>query len=366
MAAPEETLAMRRALQLAALGGTRTFPNPLVGAVLLKDGQVVGEGFHECCGGPHAEVMALEAAGDRARGATLVVTLEPCNHTGRTGPCVPRIVAAGVTRVVASMEDPDPRVSGSGFRALGEAGLDVETGPGGDEARVLNRLYLHYRRTGRSLLRLKMAVTLDGRTAAADGSSRWITGPEARARVLRMRAESSAVLVGAGTVRSDNPSLLPGPDCKDPPVRMVACSSGALDTGSAVFDGTAPVVVALRAGAPAESAARLRSAGAEVWELPAAGDGIDPVALLERTASAGMGIVLCEGGARLATSLVRAGVVDEAAFFVAAAFVGGDGRAAFDELGAGTIGEAVRMSRVRHAVLGDDILVEGEIVHRTH
>jgi diaminohydroxyphosphoribosylaminopyrimidine deaminase/5-amino-6-(5-phosphoribosylamino)uracil reductase len=263
------------------------------------------------------------------------------------------------------MEDPDPRVSGSGFQTLREAGIDVETCVEEERARLLNRAYLHYLRTGRSLLKLKLAVSLDGRIAAADGTSRWITGEAARARVSLMRSDSSAVMVGAGTARADNPSLLPaaGAGIEGWPARIVVSSTGRLDTGAALFDGTAPLIAALPAGIPTETAELLRNAGAEVWEIPRGGCGIDLEALLRRTASGGFGRILCEGGAGLATSLLLAGLVDEIAFFVAPVLLGGDGLA-LGSLGVDTIGGAMRLEGVEQTRLGDDLLMEGRLVHR--
>src|SRR5207302_10151497 len=202
-----ERAAMQRALDLARRGWGRVAPNPLVGAVVLAGDRIVGEGYHAEYGGPHAEVVALEAAGARARGATLVVTLEPCAHHGRTPPCVEAIIEAGIARVVIGVEDPDPNVSGKGIAALREAGIDVEVGVLAEEVAAQLAPYLKHRTTGRPWLVLKLAASVDGRTAAPDGSSEWITGDEARTDAHRLRAESDAVIIGAGTVRADDPSL---------------------------------------------------------------------------------------------------------------------------------------------------------------
>ena len=236
------------AARAAMRGAGDVEPNPMVGAVVLGNGEggslIVGRGWHGCCGGPHAEAVALDEAGERARGATLVVTLEPCCHTGRTDPCVERIISSGISRVVAAMVDPDPRVDGRGFEALRAGGVEVEVGLMAEEATLLNRVYLHYKRTGRSFLHLKLAATLDGRIAARDGSSRWITSGPARARAGSMRAEAGAVLVGAGTVLSDDPSLLP-PDPQSPTYcRLVAAGRRPLPAGAKIFDSGARTVVA--------------------------------------------------------------------------------------------------------------------------
>ncbi|HEX2025436.1 MAG TPA: bifunctional diaminohydroxyphosphoribosylaminopyrimidine deaminase/5-amino-6-(5-phosphoribosylamino)uracil reductase RibD, partial [Actinomycetota bacterium] len=239
---------MRRALDLAARGTGRVSPNPLVGAVLVRDGRVVGEGWHEGPGRAHAEVVALDAAGDQARGATLYVTLEPCSHYGRTPPCAPRIAGAGVIRVVAAMRDPNPLVDGSGLRGLREAGVDVVEGVLAEEATRLNAAFLTHLRTGRPLVTLKMAASLDGKVAARDGSSRWITGEEARLEVHRMRAASDAILVGAGTAFRDDPSLtvrLPGEEPPRRPLRVVVDGRGIVPpTHAVIADGEAPTLVA--------------------------------------------------------------------------------------------------------------------------
>src|SRR6476619_7497418 len=203
----EDTQYMQRALRLAARAAGRTSPNPMVGTVVVRGGKIVGEGYHHAAGEPHAEVNALAKAGDAARGATLYATLEPCAHHGRTPPCVDAIVDAGVSRVVVGIEDPDERVRGAGIRALRAAGVTVDVGVCAEEVRAQLAPYLKHRATGRPWVVLKLAATLDGRTAAPDGSSRWITGEAARADAHRLRAESDAVVVGAGTVRADDPSL---------------------------------------------------------------------------------------------------------------------------------------------------------------
>jgi diaminohydroxyphosphoribosylaminopyrimidine deaminase / 5-amino-6-(5-phosphoribosylamino)uracil reductase len=351
--------AMHRALSLALEGRRGAFPNPMVGAVVLRGGEVVGEGHHACCGGPHAEVVALERAGTAARGATMFVTLEPCCHQGRTGPCARAIVEAGISRVVAAMSDPDSRVAGGGFESLRASGVVVEVGLLEDEARSLNRIYLHFLSTGRSHVRLKLAVTLDGRVAAPDGSSRWITGPAARQRVHGYRADADAVMIGAGTARTDDPSLLPGR------VRIVVSSHAGLPPGLVLFDGRAPLIVAVPAGTPDPVTAGLDAAGAVVWEIPAAGDGVDLAALLRRTALEGFGAVLCEGGPRLAASLVSDDLADVASIFVAPAFLGSEGVPALSGLRGSGIADATRLTGVRYEVLGEDVLVEGGFVHRT-
>jgi len=245
---------MRRALALATRGRGLVSPNPLVGAVVVQDSRVVGEGWHDGPGNPHAEIHALRAAGDLARGATLYVTLEPCDHHGRTPPCTNAILEAGVARVVAAARDPNPIVDGRGFDRLRSAGVDVVAGVLESEAERLNEAFATHVRTGLPFVVLKMAATLDGKVAARDGSSRWITGREARAEVHRMRAAADAVLVGAGTALADDPSLtVRDPEYRGRPVlRVLADARGRVRPTARLFSDDAPTLVATTEIAPDE------------------------------------------------------------------------------------------------------------------
>jgi diaminohydroxyphosphoribosylaminopyrimidine deaminase/5-amino-6-(5-phosphoribosylamino)uracil reductase len=315
---------MVRALELAASVRASTSPNPWVGAVLVAPDGRRFEGATRPPGGPHAEVVALEAAGEAARGATLYVTLEPCAHHGRTPPCADAIAAAGVGRVVAALEDPDPAVAGRGFARLRAAGVEVEVGPGAAAAAELLAPYLKHRRTGRPWVVVKLAATLDGRTAAPDGTSRWITGEAARRDVHRLRAESDAVLVGAGTVRADDPELT---------VRHVA--------------GRDPLRVVLGTAPP----------GARVHPcLELAGDLGEVLDALGRR---GVLQLLVEGGPTVAGAFHRAGLVDRYVLYLAPALFGGDdARAMFAGPGAGTIDDVWRGRILSVTRLGDDLRVE--------
>ncbi len=352
-----EREAMERALGLARLGRGRVFPNPMVGAVVLAGGEPVGEGFHACCGEAHAETVALDMAGSSARGSTVVVSLEPCCHEGRTGPCCEAIARAGVRRVVCPMEDPDPRVSGRGIAWLREHGIEVETGLMEAEARELNRAYIHHRTTGRSLVTIKMAMSSDGMAAAADGSSRWITGPESRARVHEARSACDAVLLGAGTVRRDNPSLARARTV------IVASASGLLDAGLALFHRGAPVVVAVPEGLGAVRES-LEAAGAEVWEVPPAAGGADLEELLRLTACRGLGDIVCEGGPALAGELVSSGLADRFVFYYAPVLLGAEGLPAFRGLGVSEVSMALELEISSSGTTGRDRFVEGRFVHR--
>ena len=311
---------MRQALVAAAGVRGQTSPNPWVGAVVEPGGHI---GATAPPGGPHAEIVALERAGAGARGATLYVTLEPCSHHGRTPPCAEAIVAAGITRVVVGIEDPDPHVAGSGIQHLREAGVEVEVGVLVHEVGDQLRPYLHHRRTGRPWVVLKMAMTLDGRSAAPDGSSKWITGPEARADAHRLRAESDAVMVGAGTVRADDPALT---------VRHAG--------------GVNPARVVL-GHAPAD--ARVQ---------PAEALSGDPAEVLDLLGTKGMIQVLVEGGATVAGELHRARLVDEYVIYVAPALLGGDdGRPLLGGPGVATMAEVWRGRLVGVDRLGDDVRI---------
>lgn len=360
--APDEAL-MARARSLAASVRRSTAPNPWVGAVVVAaDGCLVGEGATAPPGGPHAEVVALSVAGARARGATVAVTLEPCAHHGRTPPCADALVAAGVARVVVGVEDPDPRVAGSGVARLRAAGIDVTVGVGA--AAVADQLapYLHHRRTGRAFCLAKTALSIDGRVAAADGSSRWITGPAARADAHGLRADSQAVVVGAGTALADRPALTvrDAEAPPTPPVRVLLDAVGRVPAVGPLFDPRlAPTLVVTTDAAPDGSVDAWRAAGAEVAVVAPAGR--RGVALSETLALLGARGVLqamVEGGSLLHGALLAEGLVDRLVTYVGGVALGVDGRAGLDWPGPPTIGDAPRW-RLREVVaLGDDVRID--------
>ncbi|MGE4533020.1 bifunctional diaminohydroxyphosphoribosylaminopyrimidine deaminase/5-amino-6-(5-phosphoribosylamino)uracil reductase RibD [Halomonas sp.] len=340
---------MARALELARRGLYTTHPNPRVGCVLVKDGRVVGEGYHARAGEPHAEVHALSAAGDAARGATAYVTLEPCSHQGRTGPCAQALIAAGVARVVVAMEDPNPAVAGRGIAMLREAGIEVAVGIAEDEARALNAGFVRRMDHGRPFVRLKMAMSLDGRTAMQSGESQWITGPEARRQVQRLRARSSAVLTGVESVIFDNSRLtvradqLGLPDAEAiasrQPLRVIVDSRLRLPEAAACLTEPGRTLVVAVEGVEEERIARLTRAGAEVLTLPAGADGrVDLDAVLRHLAEVEQANeVLLETGATLAGAMLDAGLVDEMQLFVAPTLLGGDARPLFQLAGIETM-----------------------------
>lgn len=346
---------MRRALQLAALGSGRTSPNPLVGAVVLdREGRLVGEGFHARAGEPHAEVGALRQAGERAREGTLVVTLEPCCHHGRTPPCSEALIAAGIARVVMAMADPDPRVAGRGIAWLRDAGLEVIEGVAESEALLLNRAFVHRVTTGRSLGILKWAMSLDGRTALPNGESQWISGPEARDWVHRLRAGCDAVIVGGGTVRADDP-LLTSRGWRDPePLRVVLSRGLDLPESALLWDpGPAKTLVAHGPEAPAAGRERLDRLGVERLELPAC----EPRELLGALANRGCNLVLWECGPELAASALRQGGVQQVAAVIAPKLLGGvPARTPLGDLDLVRLEDAGRWASEGIAVLGPDLL----------
>jgi diaminohydroxyphosphoribosylaminopyrimidine deaminase/5-amino-6-(5-phosphoribosylamino)uracil reductase len=313
---------------------------------------VIGEGAHHGPGTPHAEALALD--GIDARGATVYVTLEPCNHHGLTPPCAPRLVDAGVARVVAAVEDPDDRVAGSGFEVLRRAGVTVDAGVLRGEAERLNRAYLHHRRTGRSFVSLKLALTLDGRMTAADGSSQWITGPDARRVVHARRLECDAVMVGAGTLVADDPRLtVRDVPATRQPLRIVVDAAGRAPAhAAAIGDGS---IVATTSSCPHDVQIAWKETGAEVLVLPEAHSGVDLAALVEALGARGVVEVLCEGGPRLASNLIREDLAGRLELHYGPVLTGGG--ASLADLGVNSMAEALRFEVETTERAGDDLLV---------
>ena len=350
---------MRAALGLARRGLGRVWPNPAVGCVIVAGGHVVGRGRTADGGRPHAETAALAMAGTAARGATAFVTLEPCAHTGKTPPCAEALIAAGIARVVSTIEDPDPRVAGAGFAALRSAGIEVVTGCLTAEAEDLNAGFLRRVRTGRPRLTLKLAASLDGRIATASGESRWITGARARAEVHLMRARSDAVLVGAGTARSDDPRLdVRGLGLSDAnPVRVVVSGGLTLPRGGAL--GTTardiPLWLCHHSEAETDRRAAWAETGADLLEIPFQEDGqLDLAALMRTLGDRGLTRVLCEGGGRLSAALLEAGLVDEVVLYTAGIVLGDEGTPAVGTLRVEALADAPRLRLVETARIGDD------------
>ncbi len=358
---------MALALRLARRGWYTTRPNPRVGCVLARDGEVVGAGWHERAGGPHAEVAALAQAGASVRGAVAYVTLEPCCHHGRTPPCTEALIAAGVRRVVVAMTDPNPQVAGAGIRRLREAGIEVESGLMGVEAEALNPGFIMRHRAGRPYVRTKLAMTLDGRTAAEDGCSQWITGAAARRDVQHLRARSCAILTGIGTVLADDPRLTLRPDELDlgalarhvdpnsipQPLRVIVDSHCRMPAGARLLTAPGPVLIA--------TADRLapcaREAVGDLIEndgFPGPDGRVDLHALLAGLAQRQVNEVLLEAGAVLNGAMLQAGLIDEMVYYIAPKLLGDRGRALFNLPEALALAQAVPLVITDVRAVGDD------------
>jgi len=361
----DDLLHMRAALALARRGLGNAWPNPAVGCVLVKDSRVIGRGWTQPGGRPHAETEALRRAGDAARGATTYVTLEPCSHHGRTPPCCEALAEAGITRVVMAMRDPDPRVNGRGLAMLRGAGITVEEGLLEAEARALNAGFFRRIQAGMPLVTLKLASTLDGRIATATGESRWITGKAARREVHALRARHDAILVGSGTVLADDPDLtcrIPGME-RVPMLRVVADARLRTPPAARLVQGAqvAPVLIITAPGHAPAAQAPFMAAGADIVTVPAhAGGGLDLPSLLRALGRRGVTRVLAEGGAGLAAALLRQGLVDRLVWFHAPAVMGGDGHPALQGLRLAALSAMPRFRRMAQRVLGDDMLSEFE------
>nr|WP_242438986.1 bifunctional diaminohydroxyphosphoribosylaminopyrimidine deaminase/5-amino-6-(5-phosphoribosylamino)uracil reductase RibD [Streptomyces sp. CB00455] len=343
---------MRRAVELAARGLGSTSPNPVVGCVITDPaGTIVGEGWHQRAGGPHAEVHALAAAGRAARGGTAYVTLEPCNHTGRTGPCAQALLDAGITRVVYAVPDPDPQASG-GAATLRAAGIETEGGFLQAEAEAGNAAWLTSVRLGRPHVTWKYAATLDGRSAAADGTSRWITSPQSRADVHRLRAEADAVLVGGGTLRADDPHLaIRGIEGATQPLRVALDTHAALPPAARVLDDAAPTLLVV-----GEDADTRHLPGVELLRMPLHDGRIPVPGLLTHLYDRGVRSLLLEGGPTLAGAFLAAGAVDRVVAYLAPALLG-SGPPALADAGVTTIADALRLEITEAVRVGTDLRI---------
>lgn len=338
---------MARALQLAERGTCTTMPNPRVGCVLVRDGAVVGEGWHEYAGGPHAEVNALRQAGDAARSATAYVTLEPCSHHGRTPPCADGLIAAGVGRVIAAMEDPNPLVAGQGMRRLAENGIEVAVGLLQPQAQRLNAGYIRRMEGGRPYVRCKLAMSLDGRTAMASGESKWITGEAAREDVQRLRARSCAIVTGIGTVLADDPSLnvrLELPNRRGgQPLRVVLDPHLSMQPTARMLSlpGKTLIVTACDESGPRQA---LERAGAEVVVLPYGPDAVDLDGVMQLLAERQMNEILVETGATLSGALLHAGLLDELVVYMAPLLMGDQARGLFHLPGLDSMAQRIELA----------------------
>ncbi|BBN65274.1 riboflavin biosynthesis protein RibD [Pseudomonas sp. KUIN-1] len=353
---------MARALELARKGLYSTHPNPRVGCVIVREGRIVGEGWHARAGEPHAEVHALRQAGELARCATAYVTLEPCSHQGRTPPCADALIEAGLTRVVAAMQDPNPEVSGRGLLRLMNAGIGVQCGVLESEARALNKGFLKRMETGLPYVRVKMAMSLDGRTAMASGESQWITGPEARSAVQRLRAQSSVVLSGADTVLADKARLTVRPDelgldaeltalaAARAPLRVLIDGRLRVPLDAPFFQAGSALVVTCAA---ASARGRYQEEGHEMLALADSAGHVDLRRLMGELAARGVNEVLVEAGPRLAGAFARLGLVDEFQLFIAGKFLGSSARPLLD-LPLAQMSEALELNIVEMRAVGND------------
>ena len=358
---------MRQALDLARNGRGRTSPNPVVGAVIVKDEVIVGRGWHQKAGTAHAEIHALAEAGSAAKNATIYVTLEPCCHQGRTGPCTEAILAAGIERVVVAMVDPNPLVAGCGISRLRERGLTVDTGVLSDEAAQLNAPFIKWISCSMPFVTMKNGISLDGKIATQTGESRWITGAESRLEVHRMRNMSDAIITGIGTVLADDPELTTRlPEGGKSPVRVVLDRMARTPVGAKILNiQAAPTIIAVSAASPQERRDALAAAGAEVLIVPETEGKLDLAFLLRSLGQRCLTNVMVEAGGRLNSSFLFGNYVDKVVLFIAPKIIGGSGAPGpYGGTGCGALSDAVELEDmiVRH--LGEDLMVEGFVKRR--
>ncbi|MEJ2199646.1 MAG: bifunctional diaminohydroxyphosphoribosylaminopyrimidine deaminase/5-amino-6-(5-phosphoribosylamino)uracil reductase RibD [Desulfuromonadaceae bacterium] len=357
---------MERALALARQAEGRTRPNPAVGAVIVAAGQIVGEGFHPAAGQPHAEIFALRQAGEQATGADLYVTLEPCSHQGRTGPCADAIIAAGIARVFVGTLDPNPQVAGRGIERLRQAGIAVQVGVNEADCRRLIAPFAKHITSGLPLVTLKTAVTLDGKTATVSGDSRWISGEASRLQVHRLRDKVDAIMVGSGTLLRDDPQLTTRlPEGGRNPLRVIIDSQLRIPLSAKVLQdlNSAPTLIATSSRGDAGKGEDLRRLGAELLVLDGAEGRVDLAALLQQLGQRGVQHLLLEGGSGLNQAMLEAGLIDRLMLFIAPKIVGGgDGFGIFAGCGVTRLADALQLTDLRYSRFDDDILIEGEVV----
>ena len=359
---------MKMALDLAALATGRTSPNPMVGSVIVKDGQIIGRGYHKKAGTPHAEIHALHEAGEGAKGATIYVTLEPCCHHGRTGPCTEAILSAGIKRAVIAMTDPNPLVAGKGLERLKNSGVEVVSGLLAEEATILNEVFIKYITAQMPFTVLKTAMSLDGKIAAYTGHSKWITGPAAREYVHRLRDSYDAILIGIGTLLADNPSLTTRLSEQDSttgrdPVRIIVDSMARTPTNAKVItqSSDATTIIAVTNAAPQERVRKLIDEGVQIIT---AGDGptVDLPYLFKSLAARDITSILVEGGATINASALNQGLVDKVIWFIAPKIIGGrEAPGPIGGQGVAAANDALRLDRISIQHFEEDICIEGYI-----
>ena len=352
---------MRRALRLALKGAGRTSPNPMVGAVLVRDAKVVGKGYHRKAGGDHAEIVALKQAGAKARGATLYLNLEPCDHQGRTPPCTLSLIQSGIRRVVIGMVDPNPLVSGRGIRRLRRAGIQVDVGLLEAECRSLNEAFFKYIARHIPFVILKLAASLDGKIATASGDSKWITEAAARRYVHQLRNQVDAVIIGIGTVLADNPRLTCRLTSGRNPWRLILDSHARIPLASRLLHQPDPEKTILVAGSLASSKKikAVESLGAQVWTFPQRRGTTPWLSLLKKAGQMGWLSVMIEGGGTTASRALAEGAVDKILFFYAPRVIGGEGRNMIQTLGIRKMGQSRKIKNLEVSRIGKDFLVSG-------
>ena len=363
----DDELYMRQALALACLAEGDTSPNPMVGAVIVSaDGEVVGEGYHHKAGQPHAEINALKEAKKLARGGTIYVTLEPCSHFGRTGPCCEAIIAAGLKRVVAAVEDPNPKVAGNGFKRLRDAGIEVTVGVCAEEARLLNEKFFHWIVTGRPFVSMKYAMTLDGKIATRTGDSKWITGEDARAYGHYLRKAHDCILVGKNTVLADDPELTTRLVEGRNPLRIVLDSNCEIPMTAKIFDGEAETLLVTATCLPGAKQSKAEALQAlpkvEVLQLPAVNGKLPVALLLQELAGRNLTSILVEGGSTVHGDFLEAGLVDRIYAFIAPKLIGGkEALTPVGGKGFALMEDCYVLKETETLPLGADILLTGRV-----
>ncbi len=354
---------MAHALQLAKKGLYTAHPNPRVGCVIVKDKQIVGEGWHEYAGGPHAEINALQQAGDKAKGATVYVTLEPCCHEGRTPPCTEALIKAGVVKVIAAMVDPHSRVAGNGLEQLKAAGIEPASGLLEAQAEALNPGFIKRMRFGRPFVRIKLAMSFDGRTAMASGESKWITSEPARLDVQRFRARSSAILMGVGTVLTDDPSMtVRSEEVRHQPMRVVVDTHLSMPTDAKMLSEPGETYVFTCRDDAGKS--ELEAAGAKVVRMPFCAADVDLESVLDQLGEMQINEVLVETGATLSGSFLQAGLIDELVIYVAPHLMGDSARALFRLPGMETMQQKIELDIIDRRMVGQDMRITARVIRK--
>jgi diaminohydroxyphosphoribosylaminopyrimidine deaminase/5-amino-6-(5-phosphoribosylamino)uracil reductase len=356
---------MQRALELAVKGVGRTNPNPLVGAVIVKNDKIIAEGYHEAFGGPHAEINALKNATESVKGATMYVTLEPCSHYGKTPPCTEAIIESGITEVVVAAADPNPLVAGRGIKRLEDSGIAVWTGLLEDEAKELNEIFIKFISTGNPFVIMKTAMTIDGKIACKSGKSKWISNEKSRQHVHNLRNRLSGIMVGIGTVLKDDPSLT----CRRgefsrQPIRIIVDSSLKIPLDAKVLTDERPeeTIIATTEKLDNQKAENIKSLGAKILYVPSKDGRVDLIKLMELLGKEQIDSILLEGGGELNYSALKAGIVDKVMTFIAPKILGGkDAPTPVEGEGAMDMSQQIELENIKIQMFGDDVMIEGEV-----